>query len=150
MKLKSIGKMFGVALLPALFVAWECVVGFFWLYALSSLSILWYVVIKIAGVIIGFLGMSLLLPLDHLSLNKLGKVLSTIFVALVVALAGFYLYNCSWIPRFAEVSTFRVVLSVCIALILLALIAGAVFIIWCEPEPKRARTVMEESKKKGD
>lgn len=150
MKLKSIGKMFGVALLPALFVAWECVVGFFWLYALSSLSILWYVVIKIAGVIIGFLGMSLLLPLDHLSLNKLGKVLSTIFVALVVALAGFYLYNCSWIPRFAEVSTFRVVLSVCIALILLALIAGAVFIIWCKPEPKRARTVMEESKKKGD
>lgn len=148
MKLKSIGKMFGVALLPALFVAWECVVGFFWLYALSSLSILWYVVIKIAGVIIGFLGMSLLLPLDHLSLNKLGKVLSTIFVALVVALAGFYLYNCSWIPRFAEVSTFRVVLSVCIALILLALIAGAVFIIWCEPEPKRARTVMEESKGK--
>lgn len=148
MKLKSIGKMFGVALLPALFVAWECVVGFFWLYALSSLSILWYVVIKIAGVIIGFLGMSLLLPLDHLSLNKWGKVLSTIFVALVVALAGFYLYNCSWIPRFAEVSTFRVVLSVCIALILLALIAGAVFIIWCEPEPKRARTVMEESKGK--
>ena len=148
MKLKSIGKMFGVALLPALFVAWECVVGFFWLYALSSLSILWYVVIKIAGVIIGFLGMSLLLPLDHLSLNKLGKVLSTIFVALVVALAGFYLYNCSWIPRFAEVSTFRVVLSVCIALILLALIAGAVFIIWCEPEPKRVRTVMEESKGK--
>ena len=148
MKLKSIGKMFGVALLPALFVAWECVVGFFWLYALSSLSILWYVVIKIAGVIIGFLGMSLLLPLDHLSLNKLGKVLSTIFVALVVALAGFYLYNCSWIPRFAEVSTFRVVLSVCIALIFLALIAGAVFIIWCEPEPKRVRTVMEESKGK--
>ena len=148
MKLKSIGKMFGVALLPALFVAWECVVGIFWLYALSSLSILWYVVIKIAGVIIGFLGMSLLLPLDHLSLNKWGKVLSTIFVALVVALAGFYLYNCSWIPRFAEVSTFRVVLSVCIALILLALIAGAVFIIWCEPEPKRARTVMEESKGK--
>jgi hypothetical protein len=148
MKLKSIGKMFGVALLPALFVAWECVVGFFWLYAISSLSIFWLIVIKIAGVIMGFLGMSLLLPLDHLSLNKLDKVLSTIFVALAVALAGFYLYNCSWIPLFAEVSTFRVVLSVCIALILLALIAGAVFIIWCEPEPKRVRAAMEESEKK--
>lgn len=149
MKLKSIGKMFGVALLPALFVAWECVVGFFWLYALSSLSIFWLIVIKIAGVIMGFLGIiGFLLPFDHLSLNKLDKVLSTIFVALVVALAGFYLYNCSWIPLFAEVSTFRVVLSVCIALILLALIAGAVFIIWCVPEPKRVRTVMEESQKK--
>ena len=145
MKLKSIGEMFGVALLPALFVAWECVVGFFWLYALSSLSILWLIVIKIAGVIMGFLGMSLLLPLDHLSLNKLDKVLSTIFVALAVALAGFYLYNCSWIPLFAEVSTIRVVLAVITAFFLLAMIAVDFFAIW---KPESFRAVMEESEKK--
>ena len=148
MKLKSIGEMFGVALLPALFVAWECVVGFFWLYALSSLSILWVIVIKIAGVIIGFLGIiGFLLPFDHLSLNKLDKVLSTIFVALVVALAGFYLYNCSWISLFAEVSTIRIVLAAITALFLLLMYTVMFFAIW---KPESFRAVMEESKEKED
>lgn len=161
MKLKSIGKMFGVALLFALgvalllaSVALPFVIGIFWLYALSSLSILWVIVIFIVEKIVEKIVVEIYDPwwwvsaLTEEPSNIFSKLVSTIFVALVVALAGFYLYNCSWIPLFAEVSTFRVVLSVCIALILLALIAGAVFIIWCEPEPKRARTVMEESKGK--
>jgi hypothetical protein len=153
MKLKSIGKMFGVALLFALgvalllaSVALPFVVGIFWLYALSSLSILWVIVIKIAGVIMGFLGIiGFLLPFDDLSLNKLDKVLSTIFVALAVALAGFYLYNCSWIPLFAEVSTIRVVLAVITAFFLLAMIAVDFFAIW---KPESFRAAMEESEKK--
>lgn len=160
MKLKSIGKMFGVALLFALgvalllaSVALPFVVGIFWLYALSSLSILWVIVIFIVEKIVEKIVVEIYDPwwwvsaLTEEPSNIFSKLVSTIFVALVVALAGFYLYNCSWIPLFAEVSTIRVVLAVITAFFLLAMIAVDFFAIW---KPESFRADMEESKKRED
>lgn len=150
--------MFGVALLFVLgvalllaSVALPFVVGIFWLYALSSLSILWLIVIFIVGKIVEKIVGKIFDPwwwvsaLTEEPSNIFSKLVSTIFVALVVALAGFYLYNCSWIPLFAEVSTIRIVLAVITALFLLMMIAVDFFAIW---KPESFRAAMEESKKK--
>ncbi len=139
-----------VALLLALSVALPCVEEIFWLYALSSLSILWFIVIFIVGIIVEKIfdlcdPWSWVSALTEEPSNNFSKLVSTIFVALVVALAGFYLYNCSWISCFAEVSTLRVVWAVMDALFLLVMIAEAFFAIW-KPEIFRD----EESKKKED
>ncbi len=153
MKLKSIGEMFGVALLLALVVALPCVEEIFWLYALSSLSILWVIVIFIVSKIVEKIVGKIFDPwwwvsaLTEEPSNNFSKLASTIFVALVVALAGFYLYNCSWISCFAEVSTLRVVLAVITALFLLLMFAMVFFAIW---KPESFRAFLEESKKKED
>ncbi len=154
MKLKSIGEMFGVALLLALVVALPCVEEIFWLYALSSLSILWFIVFSIVGNIVFYIALFIVGIIfdpgswfSALITHNFSKLVSTIFVALVVALEGFYLYNCSWISCFAEVSTLRVVWAVMDALFLLVMIAEAFFAIW---KPESFRAFLEESKKKED
>ena len=155
MKLKSIAGTFILflvgTLLFALSVALPCVVGIFWLYALSSLSILWVIVIFIGEKIVEKIVGKIFDPwwwvsaLTEEPSNIFSKLVSTIFVALVVALAGFYLYNCSWISLFAEVSTIRIVLAAITALFLLLMYTVMFFAIW---KPKSFRAVMEESEKK--